>query len=132
MSEQLMTEQEVQNPEEAGGSTPARSSGRSSVSGDACWRRGQKVLVVMLIWLVAPAEATTGGATVLGGAAVVAAAAGVGAAVNYWAPMEDETVGDLSVLTKGKGIMRIMTLSTNLRRVKREQGGSNEMSERVE
>ena len=56
----------------------------------------------MLLWLVVPAEATTGGATALGGAAVAAAAAGVGAAVNYWATMEDETTGDLKVLTKGK------------------------------
>ena len=55
----------------------------------------------MLIWLVAPVEATTDGAAVLGGAAV--AAAGVGTTVNYWAAMEDETAGDTSVLTKRKG-----------------------------
>ena len=78
---------------------------------------------------MAPAEATTGGASVLGGAAAAAAAAGLGAAVNYWATMEEETTGDLRMLTKGKGVIRIM--STNLRRVKREQGANNEMSERV-
>ena len=43
--------------------------------------------------------------------------------------MEDETTGDLRVLTKGKGVMRLM--STNLRRIKREQGDGNEMAERV-
>ena len=130
-SEQLVPGLEVQNLEEVGGSTPARSSGRSSVCGAACWRRGQKVLVVLLIWLVAPTEATTGGATTLGGAAVAAAPAGLalGAAVNYWAAMEEETTGDLRVLTKGKGVARMM--STNLRRVKREQGANNEMSESV-
>jgi hypothetical protein len=60
---------------------------------------------------------------------MAATAAGVGAAMNYWAAMEDETAGDIRVLSKGKGIMRLM--STNLRRVKREQGDGNEMAERV-
>ena len=83
----------------------------------------------MLIWLVVPAEASPGGATALAGAAAAATAAGVGAAVNYWAAMEDETTGDFKVLTKGRGILRLM--STNLRRVKREQGDGNEMAERV-
>ena len=66
---------------------------------------------VMLLWLVVPAEATTGEATTLGGAAVAAAAAGVGAlaAVNYWAAMQDETTGDLKVLTKEKGVMRLVS-----------------------
>ena len=41
----------------------------------------------------------------------------------------DETAGDIKVLSKGKGIMRLM--STNLRRVKREQGDGDEMAERV-
>jgi hypothetical protein len=43
--------------------------------------------------------------------------------------MEDETAGDIKVLSKGKGVMRLM--STNLRRVKREQGDGDEMAERV-
>ena len=123
----MRAELEVQNSEGAGtgGSTPVR----SSVSRGACWRRGHKVLVVMLLWMVVPIEAATGGATILVGTAVAAAAAGVGAAVNYWAAMEDETTGDLKVLSKGRGILRLM--STNLRRVKREQGDGNEMAERV-
>ena len=53
----------------------------------------------------------------------------MGAAVNYWAAMEDETAGNIKALSKGKGIMRPM--STNLRRMKREQGDGNEMAERV-
>ena len=76
-----------------------------------------------------PAEAASGGVSALAGAALAATAAGVGAAVNYWAAMEDETAGDIKVLSKGKGIMRLM--STNLRRVKREQGDGDEMAERV-
>ena len=87
------------------------------------------MLGVVLLWLVVPSEAASGGATALAGAAMAATAAGVGAAVNYWAAMEDETAGDVKVLSKGKGIMRLM--STNLRRVKREQGDGNEMAERV-
>ena len=85
---------------------------------------------MLLVWLVVPAEAA-GAAQAAGGVAAVVAAAAAGAStvLNYWAAMEDETTGDLKVLTKGKGIMRIMT--TNLRRVKREQGDGNEMSERV-
>ena len=69
-----------------------------------------------------PAEATSGGATTPAGA-VTATAAGVGAAVNYWAAMKDEAAGNIKVLSKGKGIMRLM--STNLRRVKMEKGGGN-------
>ena len=112
-----------------GSSTPTRSSNRSSVSKGVCWRRGYRVLGVVLLWLVVPAKAASGGASALAGAALAATAAGVGAAVNYWAAMEDETAGDIKVLSKGKGIMRLM--STNLRRVKREQGDGDEMAERV-
>jgi hypothetical protein len=44
--------------------------------------------------------------------------------------MEDETAGDIKVLSKGKGTLRLM--STSLRRVKREQqGDGDEMAERV-
>ena len=99
------------------------------MSKGVCWRRGYRVLGVVLMWLVVPAEAASGGVSALAGAALAATAAGVGAAVNYWAAMEDETAGDIKVLSKGKGIMRLM--STNLRRVKREQGDGDEMSERV-
>ena len=82
-----------------------------------------------MLWLVVPAEAGSGGAPALAGAALTATAAGVGAAVNYWAAMEDETAGDIKVLSKGKRLMRLM--STNLRRVKRERGDGDEMAERV-
>ena len=85
---------------------------------------------MLLVWLAVPVEAA-GAAQAAGGvAAAVAAAAGAASTVlNYWAAMWDETTGDLKVLAKGKGIMRIM--STNLRRVNREQGDGNEMAERV-
>ena len=83
----------------------------------------------MLLWPVVPTEASPGGATTLAGAALAATAAGVGAAVNYWAAMENETTGDLRALSKGRGNLRLM--STNLKRVKREQGDGNEMAERV-
>ena len=86
------------------------------MSKGVCWRRGYRVLGVVLLWLVVPAEATSGGASALEGAALATTAAGIGAAVNYWAAMEDETAGDIKVLSKGKGIIRLM--STNLRRVK--------------
>ena len=72
------------------------------------------MLVVMLLWLVAPAEATVGGSTVLGGVPVAAAAARVGATVNYRAAMEDETTWDLQVLSKGKGVMRLMSISSGV------------------
>ena len=121
----------MQKSEKAGigGDTPVRSSGRSSVDKGVCWCRGHKVLGVMLLWLVVPVEASPGGATTLAGAAVAATAAGVGAAVNYWAAIEDETTGDFKVLTKVKGTLRLMP--TNLMRVKRKQGDGNEMAERV-
>ena len=75
----------------------------------------------VLLWLVVPTEAASGGATTLAGAAVAATAAGVGAAANYWAATEDETAWSINVLSKGKGIMRLV--SSNLRRVKRQQAG---------
>ena len=112
-----------------GGSIPVRSSGRSNVSRGACWCRGHTALGVMLLWLVVPAEASPGGATALEGAAAAATAARVGAAVNYWAAMEDETTGDSNVLANGRGILRLMSI--NLRRAKREQGDGNEMAERA-
>ena len=49
--------------------------------------------------------------------------------MNYWTAMEDEAAGDIKVLSRGNGIMR--PRSTNLRRVKREQGDGDEMAERV-
>ena len=52
---------------------------------------------------------------------MAAAAAAASTAVNYWALLEDDTAGDLQVLSKGAGIIRIM--STNLRRVKRDGTG---------
>ena len=79
--------------------------------------------------MVVPVEAASGGATALAGVAMAATAVGMGAAVNCWAAMEDETAGDIEVLSKGMGAMRLM--STNLRRVKREQEDGNEMVERV-
>jgi len=101
-------------------------------SGDrvSCWRWWQRVLLVLLVWLVVPAEAAGAAQAAWGVAAAAAAAAAAASTVlNYWAAMWDETTGDLKVLAKGKGIMRIM--STNLRRVNREQGDGNEMAERV-
>ena len=47
---------------------------------------------------------------------------------NYWEGVEEETVGDLKVLEKERGTLRIM--ATNLRRVKREQG-TQEMAKLV-
>ena len=43
--------------------------------------------------------------------------------LNFWAGLEDDTAGELQVLSKGPGIIRIMT--TNLRRVKRDQTGQD-------
>ena len=60
--------------------------------------------------------------------AVAAAAAGVSTVLNYWAGLEDDTTGDLEVLNKGEGVIRIM--STNLRRVKRDKT-SQDMSKVV-
>ena len=58
--------------------------------------------------------------------AVAAAAAATAAAstiLNYWAVLEGDTAGDLEVLNKGCGVIRIM--STNLRRVKRDETGQD-------
>ena len=90
----------------------------------SCWNCWQRVLLVLLVWLVAPADAA-GAAQAAGGVAAAAAAAAVGASEvpNYWAGLEDDTAGDLKVLNKGPGIIRIM--STNLRRVKRDQTGQD-------
>ena len=99
---QERAELEVQKLEGAGtdSNTPARSSNRSNVSMGVCWCRGYSVLGVVVLWLVVPTEAASGGATALAGAAVAATAAGVGAAVNYWAAMENETAGNIKVLSK--------------------------------
>ena len=47
--------------------------------------------------------------------------------LNYWAGMEEGTAGDLEVLSKGCGVIRIM--STNLRRVKRDETGQDMSTE---
>ena len=81
-------------------------------------------MLVLLAWLVVPAEAA--GAAQAAGGAVAAAAAATAAAntvLNYWAVMEGDTAGDLEVLNKGCGVIRIM--STNLRRVKRDETGQD-------
>ena len=82
------------------------------------------MLLVLLVWLVVPAE-VAGAAQAAGGvaAAVAAAAAGASTVLDYWAVMEDDTAGDLKVLSKGWGVIRIM--STNLRRVKRDETGQD-------
>ena len=82
-----------------------------------------------MVWLVVPAQAT-GAAQAAGGVAAAAAAAagGAGRVLNYWAVTEDDTAGDLEVLNKGLGVIR--TMSTNLRRVKRD-GAGQDMSEVV-
>ena len=79
---------------------------------------------MVLVWLVVPAEAA-GAAQAAGGVAAEAAAVAVGVngVLNFWAGMEDDTAGDLQVLSKGPGVIRIM--STNLRRVKRDQTGQD-------
>ena len=81
-------------------------------------------MLVLLVWLVVPAEAA-GAAQAAGGAVAAAAAATVAAStvLNYWAVMEGDTAGDLEVLNKGCGVIRIM--STNLRRVKRDGTGQD-------
>jgi hypothetical protein len=93
--------------------------GSSRASG---WRRWRKVLLLLLVWMVVPVEATVA-AGAAGGAvtAVATAAAAANMALNYWALVEDDTAGDLKVLSKGAGVVRIM--STNLRRVKRDETG---------
>ena len=48
------------------------------------------------------------------------AAAGAEGVLNYWEGVEEQTAGDLRVLEKQAGTLRVM--ATNLRRVKREQG----------
>ena len=81
-------------------------------------------MLVLLAWLVVPAEAA--GAAQAAGGAVAAAAAATAAAstiLNYWAVVEGDTAGDLEVLNKGGGVIRIMT--TNLRRVKRDGTGQD-------
>ena len=57
--------------------------------------------------------------------AIAATAAAVRASevLNYWVGLEDDTAGDLKVLSKGPGIIRIV--SANLRRVKRDQTGQD-------
>ena len=79
---------------------------------------------MLLMWLVVPAEAA-GAAQAAGGAvaAVAAATAAASTILNYWAGMEEGTAGDLEVLSKGWGVIRIM--STNLRRVKRDETGQD-------
>ena len=81
-------------------------------------------MLVLLVWLVVPAEAA-GVAQAAGGAVAAAAAATAAAStiLNYWAAMEGDTAGDLEVLNKGCGVIRIM--SSNLRRVKRDETGQD-------
>ena len=95
----------------------------------SCWSCWQRVLMVLLMWLVVPAEAASA-AKAAGGVAAAATAAAVGAkeVPNFWAGLEDDTARDLQVLSKGPGIIRIM--STNLGRVKRNQIG-HDMSKLV-
>ena len=82
------------------------------------------MLLLLPVWLVVPAEAV-GSAQASGGVAAIVAAAAIGASTipNYWAGMEDDTAGDLEVLSKGEDVIRIM--STNLRRVKRDETGQD-------
>jgi hypothetical protein len=65
---------------------------------------------------VVPVE-TAGAAQAAGGVAAAAAAAAAAAStlLNYWAGMEDDTTGDLEVMSMGWGVISI--LSANLRRV---------------
>ena len=88
------------------------------------WSRWHRVLLVLMVWLVLPAEAA-GAAQTAGGvaAATASAAAAAGTILNYWAGMEGDTTGDLEVMNKGSGVVRIM--STNLRRVKRDGTGQD-------
>ena len=90
----------------------------------SCWSWWQRVLLVLPVCLVVPAEAA-GAAQAVGGVATTVAAAVVGAieVLNYWAGMEDDTAGDLTALCKGVGVIRIM--STDLRRVERDQTGQD-------
>ena len=95
--------------------------GGSRTSG---WSWRQKVLLVLLVGMVVPVEAAAAAQAVGGAAAAVAAAAAAASTVvNYWALLEDDTVGDLQVLCKEAGTIRIM--STNLRRVKRDATGQD-------
>ena len=76
----------------------------------------------MLVWMVVPVETTAAAKAAKGTVAAVAAAAAAASTVlNYWALAEDDTAGVLEVLSKGEGVLRIM--STNLRRVKRDDTG---------
>ena len=79
---------------------------------------------MLLLWLVVPTEAA-GAVQSAGGVAAATTAAAVGAneVLNYSAGLEDDTAGDLKVLSKKPGIVRIM--STNLRRVNRNQTGQD-------
>ena len=90
------------------------------------WQQGVQLVVVTegvqleVVWLVVPVEAVSNAQTV-GGMVAAATSAAVGAStvLNYWTGLEDSTVGDLEVLSKGKGVIRIV--STNLRRAKRDE-----------
>ena len=67
----------------------------------SCWSRWQRVL---LVWPVVPAKAA-GAAQAAGGVATAAAAAAAASTIlNYWAGMEDDTAGDLEVLSKDWGL----------------------------
>ena len=106
----------------------------NSISGNFCERMGTKLSTMVkdvvvsndgtITWLAVPVEAA-GVAQAAGGmaTAVAAAAAGVSTVLNYWAGLEDDTAGDLEVLGKGEGDIR--TMSTNLRRVKRDKIGQD-------
>ena len=87
----------------------------------SCWSCWQRVL---LVWMVVPTEAA-GAAQAAGGVATAATVAAVGAneVLNFWAGLEDDTAGDLKVLSKGPGIIRIV--STTPRRVTRDQTGQD-------
>ena len=76
---------------------------------------------MQLVWLVVPAEAA--GAAQAAAGAATAVAVGANEVLNFWAGMEGDTAGDLQVLRKGPGVIRMMP--TNLRRVKRDQTGQD-------
>ena len=91
-------------------------------------RNRSRLLLLVLLLLVTPVEAVDDGAAVAGAAAAGLLAAGVKEAVNFWEGVEEDTAGDLRVLEKQRGTLRIM--ATNLRRVKRERG-TQDMAESV-
>ena len=75
---------------------------------------------MLLVWLVLPTE-VVGAAQAAGGMAAAASEV-----LNHWAGLGwagGRHSWDLRVLSKGPGIIRIM--STNLRRVKRDQTGQD-------